>query len=115
MLLLHELFRTICTASKTISCGVLVSVHVHCMCAVASKQHSPTGASPAWLEAQDRTEEEEQKPDANYLVGERPTGWHSRYANSFGQAGCVWSNTSDTKLSCTAITLGCCLLLLKHQ
>jgi hypothetical protein len=27
---------------------------------------------------QDRTEEEEQKPEANYLIAERPTGWHSR-------------------------------------
>ena len=27
---------------------------------------------------QDRTEEEEQKPEANYLVAERRTGWHSR-------------------------------------
>ena len=37
-------------------------------------------AAPPARCTQDRTEEEEQKPEANYLVAERPTGWHSRCA-----------------------------------
>ncbi len=83
--------------------------HVHCMCAGSSNSTGagPAGASPARPEAQDRTEEEEQKPDANYLVGERPTGWHSRCADSLVERAACHVAASDPRLSCTNTTTCC--------